>query len=148
MGSRLKALFISKKGAGAVSSTTGLEITSQSRFQTEPRIGLESPETPAEDALLHLLLREDIRTQYTGAVTTLARIVLHSTALTSPSSVSRHPISSAATSVVESVSSAGRGTELGSSVKYPELGYDNKVNSATCMLLPSSRLKSELTNVA
>jgi hypothetical protein len=148
MGPRLKTLFISKKGAGTVSSTTGLETTSQSSSQTEPRIGLESQETPAKDALLHLLLRENMKTQYTGAVTTLARIVLHATALTSPSSISRHPISSAATPVVESVSSAGREIELGSSVKNPELGYDNEVKSAISMLLSSSQSKSELTNFA
>jgi len=129
----LKALFNSKKAAGTLSSTSGHETTSQSSSQTEPGTGLESQKTPAKDALLHLLLREDIKTQNTGTVTTLARIVLHATALTSPSSISRHPISSAATPVVESVSSEGRETELGSSVKAPELVYDNIRKSATGM---------------
>ncbi len=148
MGPRLKTLFHSKKGARTVSSNTGLEITSQSISETEPRIGLESQETPAKDALLHHLLRENIKTKYTGAVTTLARIVLHTTALTSPSSISRHPIPSAATPVLESVSSAGRGIELDRSVRNPELGYDNEVKSAVSMLLFSSQSKSELTNFA
>lgn len=132
MGPRLKALFISKKGAGTVSSTTSYETTSQSISHTEPRIGLESQETPAKDALLHLLLREDRKTQYTGAVTTLARIVLHATALTSLSSISRTARSSAATSAVESVRSEVTGIELGNT-KDPELVHNDETKSADGM---------------
>lgn len=91
-----------------------------------------SQETRAKDALLHLLLKEDMRTQKTGAVTTLARIVLRAIALTSPSSISRTVKRSAATSAVESVQSGATGTELGST-KYPALVQDNKAKSADGM---------------
>ena len=93
---------------------------------------MESQETPAKDALLHLLLRDDMKTQYTGAVTTLARMALHATALTSPSSLLKTVKSSTATLAVDSAGSDGRGIELGNT-KDPELVHDNEAKSTDGM---------------
>jgi len=129
----MQALFISKKGADAVCSTVGFGRISHSSSETEPEIGVKSQESPAKDALLHLLVRVDVKNQRTGAITTLARTALHATALTSPSSISRPLMSSAANPEIQSASSDGTGTKLGSSAKGPELVYDKIAKLANSM---------------
>lgn len=129
----MQALFISKKGADAVCSTVGFGSISHSSSETEPEIGVKSQESPAKDALLHLLVRVDVKNQRTGAVSTLARTTLHAAALTSPSSVSRPSASSAANSEVQSASSDGTKTKLSSSAKDPELVYDKTAKLANSM---------------
>ncbi len=129
----MKALFISKKGADAACDNASFKTTSYSISLLEPGTNLESQISPARDALLHLLVREDVKTQNTGAVIILPQIALRITAVTSPSSISRPPRSSAATFPVASVSSEGKTTELGSCAKDPELVHDNKARVANCM---------------